>query len=91
MKKGKRKRPTKGSCVDDRFFKMADMESFLRREDVAEERRRLGNDAGADNSGSDDQDADDESDIDMFAEIPSSGEDDAEESGKVGGGDGGMV
>ncbi|XP_062616341.1 U3 small nucleolar ribonucleoprotein protein MPP10-like [Saccostrea cucullata] len=57
------------SVVDDKFFKLADMESFLEQEDAREERRRRGEES-----------EEDEEDVDMFADIPSDEEEG--ESGK---------
>lgn len=57
----KKRRPA--SVVDDKFFKLADMEAFLEQEDAREERRIRGEDS----------DEDDE-DIDLFADIPSDDE-----------------
>ncbi|XP_061172325.1 U3 small nucleolar ribonucleoprotein protein MPP10-like isoform X2 [Saccostrea echinata] len=57
------------SVVDDKFFKLADMESFLEQEDAREERRRRGEESD-----------EDEEDVDMFADIPSDEEEG--ESGK---------
>jgi U3 small nucleolar RNA-associated protein MPP10 len=51
------------SVVDDRFFKLADMEVFLEQEDAKEERRMRGEES----------DSDDE-DINLFADIPSDDE-----------------
>ena len=76
-----RKRKLRGSEIDDRFFKMADMESFLRQEELADERRRLGNDGNRDSD--DDNEIDNDNEIDMFAELPSTSEDDDDNEDKV--------
>lgn len=48
------------SIVDDKFFKLADMEAFLEQEDAREEKRIRGEESESD-----------EEDVDMFMDIPS--------------------
>lgn len=48
------------SVVDDKFFKLADMEAFLEQEDAREEKRMRGEESESD-----------EEDVDMFMDIPS--------------------
>lgn len=48
------------SVVDDKFFKLADMEAFLEQEDAREEKRIRGEESESD-----------EEDVDMFMDIPS--------------------
>ncbi|KAK3098861.1 hypothetical protein FSP39_023805 [Pinctada imbricata] len=68
VKKSKRKKNSKqkGSIVDDKFFKLADMEAFLDQEDAKEMRK---------NNGEDEDVSSDEDDIDMFVDETSDEED----------------
>ncbi|XP_046378079.2 U3 small nucleolar ribonucleoprotein protein MPP10-like [Haliotis rufescens] len=71
----KRKKLKYKSVVDDKFFKLSEMEAFLVQEDAREEKRRRLESGGDDGDESDDEE-DDGDDIDMFAEIPTSEEED---------------
>lgn len=57
--KGSKKKQTP-SVVDDKFFKLADMEAFLEQEDAREEKRMRGEESESD-----------EEDVNMFMDIPS--------------------
>ena len=59
--------------VDDRFFKLADMEEFLDMEDVKEE-KRLARERGEVGEEEDDTDNSDDDSIDLFEELPSDDE-----------------
>ncbi|XP_071098708.1 U3 small nucleolar ribonucleoprotein protein MPP10-like [Haliotis cracherodii] len=74
-KQKKRKKLKYKSVVDDKFFKLSEMEAFLVQEDAREEKRRRLESGGDDGDESDDEE-DDGDDIDMFAEIPTSEEED---------------
>lgn len=58
--KGKGSKKQAPSVVDDKFFKLADMEAFLEQEDAREEKRIRGEESESD-----------EEDVDMFMDIPS--------------------
>lgn len=66
----------RGSVVDDKFFKLADLEAFLEREDKREERRlhKLESEQKGKKSSEDDEDTEDEDEIDMFGDIVSEDE-----------------
>ncbi|KAK7480019.1 hypothetical protein BaRGS_00028752 [Batillaria attramentaria] len=70
-KSEKKKRKTE---VDDKFFKLADMEEFLQQEDEREEKKQKRATRSEEGESSDSEEDDD--DIDMFAELP---EDETEE------------
>ncbi|XP_059155954.1 U3 small nucleolar ribonucleoprotein protein MPP10-like [Physella acuta] len=66
------------TIVDDRFFKLSDMEQFLEEEDLKEEKKLRKEKLNRENDDEDEDDDDDESDeeIDMFGEIESDSEKD---------------
>ncbi|XP_033750394.1 U3 small nucleolar ribonucleoprotein protein MPP10-like [Pecten maximus] len=78
--KSKRNR-SKGSVVDDRFFKLADMATFLDQEDAREEKeqKRAQYQRGGDEES--ESESDDEEEIDMFEAFPSD-EEEAETGGR---------
>ncbi|XP_041362617.1 U3 small nucleolar ribonucleoprotein protein MPP10-like [Gigantopelta aegis] len=71
----RRKKPSYKSEVDDRFFKMADLEEFLSVEDAKEERRRRREMQGTKPDDENDDDSEEDDDVDMFQNISSSDED----------------
>ncbi|XP_005092725.1 U3 small nucleolar ribonucleoprotein protein MPP10 [Aplysia californica] len=77
-KTSKRKAPKRTTVVDDKFFKLADMEEFLDIEDGKEEKKAKQQTKGAGESDEDDEDDSEEEDedIDMFGDMESD-EDDA--------------
>lgn len=64
----------RGSSVDDKFFKLADLETFLEQEDRREERRLKKIENAEKGRKLDDESEDENDDIDMFAEIDSEDE-----------------
>lgn len=61
------------TVVDDKFFNIADLETFLEREDAKEEKRRK-KESGNESENSESDEEDDEEVIDFFADIPSDDE-----------------
>lgn len=80
--KGQQKRTNKGSIVDDKFFKLSEMNEFLDKMDQQFERNRDGKKV-ADDDNDDEDDEDD--DVDFFRDISSDEEedDDGDEWGNV--------
>ena len=72
------KAPKRRTVVDDAFFRMADMEEFLDREDAREERKHRKKTERDTSS-----EEEDEEEIDYFADDPSSADDDDDEAGVV--------
>ncbi|KAK3588802.1 hypothetical protein CHS0354_012015 [Potamilus streckersoni] len=64
---------TKRSIVDDQFFKLADLENFLDKEDAKWDKRERREKMGLDQEESESEDSED---IDMFQDIPSDDEKD---------------
>lgn len=64
----------RGSSVDDKFFKLADLETFLEQEDRREERRLKKIENAEKGRKPADESEDEDDDIDMFAEIDSEDE-----------------
>lgn len=66
-----KKKEESGSIVDDKFFKLAQLESFLDQEDAREERRRKREAKIQKGSSIEEESSDDEDDDDMFGDLPS--------------------
>jgi len=74
--KGKQKYKSKGSIVDDKFFKLSEMTEFLDKMDQQFERNQDGKKSKEDDDDNDDDEEDEDEDVDFFRDISSEEDDD---------------